>query len=47
MHIGELARRAQVTVKAVRYYEHIGLLKPARGDNGYRSFDEDHVRAVA
>ncbi|RZU62638.1 redoxin family protein [Zhihengliuella halotolerans] len=46
MLIGELARRAQVTVKAVRYYESIGLLEPARMVNGYRSFDQDHLRAV-
>lgn len=47
MRIGELAERAKVTVKAVRYYERIGLLEPAREENGYRSFDEGHVRAVA
>ena len=46
MRIGELARRAGVSVKAVRYYESIGLLAPARTENGYRSFGEDHVRAV-
>lgn len=46
MRIGELARRAQATVEAVRYYERIGLLEPARMENGYRSFDEDHLRAV-
>lgn len=46
MRIGELAQRGGVTIKAVRYYECIGLLEPARMGNGYRSFDEDHVRAV-
>lgn len=46
MRIGELAQRAGVSVKAVRYYESIGLLAPARTENGYRSFGEDHVRAV-
>ncbi|MGP6173634.1 MerR family DNA-binding transcriptional regulator [Corynebacterium sp. A21] len=46
MRIGELAERAKVTVKAVRYYERIGLIEPGRAENGYRSFDEDHVRAV-
>lgn len=46
MRIGELAQRAQVTVKAVRYYERIGLLTPLREENGYRSFTEDDLRAV-
>jgi DNA-binding transcriptional MerR regulator len=44
MHIGELARRAGVTVKAVRYYESQGLLRPERRLNGYRAYaDEDVV----
>lgn len=47
MRIGELAARAGVTVKAVRYYERLGLVEPAREANGYRSFTEDHLRAVA
>ncbi|MBP1326812.1 peroxiredoxin/DNA-binding transcriptional MerR regulator [Leucobacter exalbidus] len=46
MHIGELARLAGVTVKAVRYYEQLGLITPVRESNGYRSFTDDHVRAV-
>lgn len=47
MHIGQLARRAGVTVKALRYYEQIGLIDPERLDNGYRRFNEQHLRAVA
>ncbi|OHU65176.1 MerR family transcriptional regulator [Mycobacteroides chelonae] len=46
MKIGELAQRAEVTVKAVRYYESLGLIKPRRLANGYRSYDEDDVRLV-
>lgn len=44
MRIGELARRAGVTTKAVRYYESLGLLTPARSANGYRDYDEHDVR---
>ncbi|WP_153505100.1 MerR family DNA-binding transcriptional regulator [Cumulibacter manganitolerans] len=47
MRIGELADRAGVSVKAIRYYEQIGLITPSRSDNGYRCFDEDQLRTVA
>ncbi|MDA3643022.1 redoxin family protein [Saccharopolyspora indica] len=46
MRIGELAQRAQVSAKAIRYYEQLGLVTPLRGSNGYRSYDESHVRLV-
>jgi DNA-binding transcriptional MerR regulator len=46
MRIGELAQRAAVTAKAVRYYESIGLLDSRRLANGYRDYDEDDVRLV-
>ncbi|MBI4951238.1 MAG: Cu(I)-responsive transcriptional regulator [Myxococcales bacterium] len=40
MHIGAVAERAGVPAKTIRYYEQIGLLpRPARGKNGYRSYD--------
>ncbi|MFK0156230.1 redoxin family protein [Streptomyces sp. NPDC090493] len=44
MRISELARRAGVTVKAVRYYESLGLLAPDRLANGYRDYGEGDVR---
>lgn len=46
MRIGELANRAGVSIKAVRYYERLGLVEAAREPNGYRSFSEDDVRTV-
>ncbi|MFC4907480.1 MerR family transcriptional regulator [Actinomadura gamaensis] len=46
MRIGELARRAGVTTKAVRYYESLGLLEPRRLANGYRDYDEHDVRVA-
>lgn len=40
MRIGEVARRAGVSVKTIRYYERVGILPPAiRESNGYRSYD--------
>lgn len=47
MRIGELVSRAGVSIKAVRYYEQIGLITPLRTENGYRSFDDAQLRTVA
>jgi peroxiredoxin/DNA-binding transcriptional MerR regulator len=46
MRIGELARRAEVTTKAVRYYEQLGLITPERLANGYRDYSEQDLRLV-
>ncbi|GAA4433859.1 MerR family transcriptional regulator [Actinokineospora soli] len=47
MRIGELARRAGTTPRALRFYESQGLLSARRGANGYREYGEDDVRMVA
>lgn len=46
MRIGELAKKAGVNPKTVRYYEEIGLLPPApRTESGYRQYaDKDAER---
>jgi peroxiredoxin/DNA-binding transcriptional MerR regulator len=44
--VGELARRANVTVRALRYYEKAGLVVPQRLANGYRRYDPVAVRQV-
>ena len=46
MRIGEVARQAGVTVKAVRYYESLGLVTAARLPNGYRAYDEHQLRRI-
>ncbi|WP_167475089.1 MerR family transcriptional regulator [Nocardia arthritidis] len=46
MRIGELAERAGVTRRALRYYEAHGLLPDRRTANGYRDYDERAVRRV-
>jgi MerR family copper efflux transcriptional regulator len=41
MRIGELAERAAVSAKTIRYYESIGLLKePPRTESGYRDYGD-------
>jgi DNA-binding transcriptional MerR regulator len=46
MRIGELARRAGTTTRALRFYESRGLLEARRSANGYRDYDEADVRLV-
>jgi DNA-binding transcriptional MerR regulator len=46
VHIKQLAERAGVSVKAVRYYESRGLISPDRATNGYRTYDDEDVRIV-
>lgn len=46
MRIRELAARAGTTTRTLRYYEEQGLLPAARSANGYRAYDEHHVRLV-
>jgi DNA-binding transcriptional MerR regulator len=42
MRIGELAERAGTSVKTIRYYDRIGVLRPAeRSESGYRLYGED------
>ncbi len=47
MNIGEISRRAGLPPKTVRYYEEIGLVKPARAENGYRAFRESDLHKLA
>ncbi len=46
MKIGELSRKTGVSVRALRHYEEEGLIRPARGGNGYRDFGDGAVEAV-
>ncbi|TVT53061.1 MerR family transcriptional regulator [Amycolatopsis rhizosphaerae] len=46
MRIGELARRTGTTTRALRFYETQGLLEAPRSANGYREYDESHLRMV-
>lgn len=46
MRISELAQRTGVTVHALRHYERLGLLVPARTASGYRNYPETMRREV-
>lgn len=43
--IGDFSRLSRVTIKALRYYDELGLLKPARIDSftGYRYYSADQL----
>lgn len=46
MKIGELSGHTGVSVRALRYYEQKGVLKPRRTRSGYRIFTDADVRTV-
>lgn len=47
MNISQVAAKADLPVKTIRYYEDIGLIAPARSDNGYRSFETADLHRLA
>ncbi len=47
MRIGELASKAGVSTKTIRFYEDSGVLpEPAREFNGYRVYDDEAVERL-
>ncbi|MEV6974492.1 MerR family transcriptional regulator [Kitasatospora sp. NPDC093806] len=46
MRIGELARAAGTTARALRHYEQAGLIGSGRAANGYRVYEESAVVRV-
>lgn len=46
MNISDVAKASTLPAKTIRYYEDIGLIEPARGANGYRSFSDDDVHKL-
>lgn len=47
MNISEVAKRAGLPAKTIRYYEDIGLIKPLRDANGYRAFRDSDMHKLA
>lgn len=43
MNIGQAARQSGLPSKTIRYYEDVGLLRPARRANGFRDYGEKEV----
>lgn len=46
MNIGDAAARSGLPTKTIRYYEDIGLIKPARTGNGYRDFSDTDLHKL-
>ena len=47
MNIKDVATRAGLPAKTIRYYEEIGLITPLRQANGYRAFRESDLHKLA
>ncbi|MDE0390474.1 MAG: Cu(I)-responsive transcriptional regulator [Rhodospirillales bacterium] len=46
MKIGDVAEASGLSAKTIRYYEDIGLIRPLRGENGYRDFARADVHKL-
>lgn len=46
MKIGDVAAQTGLSVKSIRYYHDIGLVKGQRGANGYREYQPQQVSAL-
>ncbi|MBN6066872.1 MerR family transcriptional regulator [Aggregatibacter actinomycetemcomitans] len=49
MKIGEFANACGSSVRMIRFYEKLNLIRPLRNANGYRSYDEqdiDYIKKV-
>jgi MerR family copper efflux transcriptional regulator len=48
MRIGELADRAGISTKAIRYYEQLGIVAaPDRTPSGYRDYDKSALQRLS
>jgi DNA-binding transcriptional MerR regulator len=47
LRIGTLAERTGTTVPTIRYYEEIGLLRPAARSGGQRTYDQEDIRRLS
>ncbi len=47
MNIGDVSAASGLPAKTIRYYDDIGLVRPARGANGYRDYSDRDVLMLA
>ncbi len=47
MNIGDVATKSGLPAKTIRYYEDIGLVKPPRNANGYRTFGDNELHKLS
>tara|TARA_B100000282_G_scaffold271441_1_gene226117 strand:+ start:650 stop:1156 length:507 start_codon:yes stop_codon:yes gene_type:complete len=47
MNIGDVAKASGLPAKTIRYYEDIGLVRPGREHNGYRTFSKADAHKLA
>lgn len=47
MNIGQASERCKLPAKTIRYYEQIGLVRPARAGNGYRDYSGGDLHRLA
>ena len=46
MNIGDAGKRSGLPAKTIRYYEDIGLIRPARRGNGFRDYGDREVNEL-
>lgn len=47
MHIGEVAGRTDLSLRSLRHWDEVGLLRPSgRSDGGFRLYTEDDVEKI-
>lgn len=46
VNVKEAAKRAGTSVRAMRYYEEIGLICPNREENGYREYTQEDIDRI-
>jgi DNA-binding transcriptional MerR regulator len=47
LKIGQVAKKAGITAKALRFYERLEILPaPGRSESGYRLYSEEHLQRV-
>ncbi len=46
MNISDVAERSGLPAKTIRYYEDIGLIRPGRLSNGYRTFTDSDLHKL-